>query len=64
MLGVCVIVCNISDMHRQTLSKLSSLVPWGKDELIRYWGQKVKGQGCGVEAYTARRYAWSSKHLV
>jgi len=28
---------------------------WDRDELIRFWGQKVKGQGRRAEAYRARR---------
>jgi len=39
----------IFGMHRWILSKLLSQMHLGKHELNRFWGQKVKGQGCQAE---------------
>ena len=55
-----VVLCfrDISSICWRMFAKLLSLVHLGTDELIRFWGQKVKVQGhtIAAEAHSTRRY--------
>jgi len=61
---------DIYGIDRRTVTNLVTSASWDKDELIRFWSQKVKGQGIsvtkgpGVEAYIAWRWVSSSNGLV
>jgi len=55
---VCVCACMsawdvVSAISMVCIDRYVSSASWDKEELIRFWGQKVKAQGHQMEAYRA-----------